>query len=410
MKLRQFVLQAAVVAAMLSGSLPATAQWSQVESGTTDDLYRVQFPSRDTGYIRGSTTVLKTIDGGKTWASVLSFPLQFNPSIPSMFFKDNLTGFFAGSEGMLRTDDGGATWTTVEALPAGANVWFVRDNLWFCLLNDDMGISMTRSTDQGLTWEAITGIENQPGRNGICFPTADTGYAVYRSGLLRTIDTGKTWTEIISYNTDENFPFSILETCYFTDAATGYIGGWYNGTLSKTADGGTNWKHAAEYQLFDITFLTKTTGYAAGWYGMIYTSTDGGNSWEPQQTGLETGYSLYDLYFTDENTGFAVGDHGTILRKTAGTSTSVPELSLAAHVTVSSDPATGQLVVHLTDGQYQSVHIELFSSMGQRVYRNDFTGSEHHIDLASRGLSSGMYFLRLLVDGVQVTKQVAIVR
>lgn len=411
MKLQQFVLRAAIVAALFAGAFPAAAQWSKIPSGTTDNLLKIQFTSSDTGYILGYSTLLKTTDGGDNWTTVLSFPEQFPIAVYSMFFNDNLTGFISSPEALRRTDDGGVTWTTVTTLPANTSIWFVRPDLWFSFLSDETGPVTKRSTDQGLTWETATGIMYQPGRNGICFPTADTGYAVYRSGLARSIDTGKTWTEVISYGTDKDFPFSILETCYFTDAVTGYIGGWYNGALSKTADGGINWTHNPEgYQLYDITFLTKTIGYATGWHGAIFKTVDGGNSWEPEGTGIEESYTLYDVYFRDENTGFIVGDYGTILKRTAATPTSTPESSLAAQITVTSDPATGHIAIHLPDGRYSALQVQLFSVMGKQVYQNTATSSEQRIDIATSGLSNGMYFLHLSVNGETIVKQVAILR
>ncbi|MCY1722605.1 hypothetical protein OU798_19805 [Prolixibacteraceae bacterium Z1-6] len=78
----------------------------------------------------------------------------------------------------------------------------------------------------------------------------------------------------------------------------------------------------------DIFFINKSIGYAVGGEGMIKKTTDGGQTWDPQESG--TTLSLTTVFFIDENIGYATGAYspkctgedcnksGLILRTTNG--------------------------------------------------------------------------------------------
>ena len=88
--------------------------------------------------------------------------------------------------------------------------------------------------------------------------------------------------------------------------------GWSStgGKLFKTTDGGISWYQ----QAIPITsFYFAST--QIGWYtydNQIYISTNGGNTWAPQNS--NTNNTLTDIFFINSNLGWAVGANGTILR------------------------------------------------------------------------------------------------
>jgi photosystem II stability/assembly factor-like uncharacterized protein len=162
-------------------------------------LYSVYFTSVNTGYAVGlSGTILKTVDGGTTWTTYSSGPINW---LTSVYFTDANTGYIAGEgetgELILKTNDAGTTWNTIYS----------------------------GSTDALFS---------------ICFPNVNTGYAVGGYGIiLKTINAGSTWTTLTSGTTAE------LSSVFFTDDNTGYAVG-YNGnngkgTIIKTINGGTTW-------------------------------------------------------------------------------------------------------------------------------------------------------------------------
>ena len=86
-----------------------------------DHFRAVHFPSASVGYIAGyAGTILKTVDGGKTWKKLRNGGdiWQSNILVRSVFFKDEETGYLAGEKGVVwKTVNGGEDWTVLDGLP-----------------------------------------------------------------------------------------------------------------------------------------------------------------------------------------------------------------------------------------------------------------------------------------------------
>jgi len=67
---------------------------------------------------------------------------------------------------------------------------------------------------------------------------------------------------------------------------------------------------------YSVSFTDSNTGWAVGDNGVIVKSTDGGEHWILQSSGVVS--PLRSVYFIDSNTGWAVGDGGIILHTTNG--------------------------------------------------------------------------------------------
>ena len=68
--------------------------------------------------------------------------------------------------------------------------------------------------------------------------------------------------------------------------------------------------------LLGVSSTDANNGTAVGDQGTIVRTADGGTTWTAQQSG--TTNQLHGVSFTDANTGTAVGLQGTILRTTDG--------------------------------------------------------------------------------------------
>lgn len=71
--------------------------------------------------------------------------------------------------------------------------------------------------------------------------------------------------------------------------------------------------------MMDIFFLNQNLGWAVGNYGHILKTTDGGETWNHQNSGVTQ--ELNDVEFIDENIGWAVGMNGVVLHSTNGGTT-----------------------------------------------------------------------------------------
>ena len=91
-----------------------------------------------------------------------------------------------------------------------------------------------------------------------------------------------------------------------------------------------------------VAFPTATTGFLVGAQGTILATTDGGQTWAPQEA--PTSVDLYGVFFLPDGlTGWAVGDAGTILHTANG----------GASWTAQGSPTTERLyAVAFTDAQH----------------------------------------------------------
>ena len=93
--------------------------------------------------------------------------------------------------------------------------------------------------------------------------------------------------------------------------------GWAVGQLGKifhTTDGGKSWEEQnskTNLLLTAVDFIDQNHGWAVGERGSILLTEDGGNAWKAQQSGVT--YPLFDVDFIDSQNGWAVGNWGTIL-------------------------------------------------------------------------------------------------
>ena len=95
--------------------------------------------------------------------------------------------------------------------------------------------------------------------------------------------------------------------------------------ILRTTDGGNSWVRQnsgigdpfAGLNFFGVNFVNSNVGTMVGQEGIVLRTTDGGNNWT-QQTADTTDW-LYAVQFTDENHGTAVGFlEGKILSTTDG--------------------------------------------------------------------------------------------
>lgn len=86
-----------------------------------DHFRAVHFPSANVGYIVGyAGTILKTTDGGKSWEKLRDGGNIWVSNLPfrAVFFVDEETGYLAGDGGLVwKTANGGEDWMELEGLP-----------------------------------------------------------------------------------------------------------------------------------------------------------------------------------------------------------------------------------------------------------------------------------------------------
>ncbi|HEY6907430.1 MAG TPA: YCF48-related protein, partial [Ignavibacteriaceae bacterium] len=93
----------------------------------------------------------------------------------------------------------------------------------------------------------------------------------------------------------------------------------YNGEILHSSDGGETWNQqnsGISTPLHSIFFNNSDTGWTAGNNGIILKTTNSGNNWFQLNTG--TTDWLRSIYFINKNTGWAAGSPSTLINTTDG--------------------------------------------------------------------------------------------
>ena len=114
------------------------------------------------------------------------------------------------------------------------------------------------------------------GFRDVFFIDASTGWVV-GSSIYKTTDGGTSWTKQYGNSSSE------LDAISFSDPLNGWATG-YNNLVLHTTDGGQTWvpQNVGAPPLTAITGVTainSTTAWIAGWYGFVAETRNGGQSW-----------------------------------------------------------------------------------------------------------------------------------
>jgi photosystem II stability/assembly factor-like uncharacterized protein len=273
--------------------------------------------------------IVRTTDGGQTWSAVAP-QVYATPSLWEVHMYDALHGFYVGERAMLfYTEDGGETWRQ-----AGNTGWFMThgmdafddDHAWAaCEAGEIM-----RTTDSGLHWERVftPGIDTYGKVNDVSFYDLSEGYAVGKHvffggadmKVLRSLDGGASWAVRSVFHTPQD-----IKACDAVAPDVVVVLGVNdvtNSGLNISHDGGLTWTgiDPSPHFIGNIDFLDAQIGWTAG--TRIYKTTTGGSSWIQQ---AEPPDHMINISMYDEQAGWAVGAWGDILHTSNGGNTWIPQ-------------------------------------------------------------------------------------
>ena len=232
-------------------------------------------------------------------------------TLRSVTFLDVNIGTVVGNDGIIKkTFNGGVTWS-----PQSSGTAEVLEDV--CFTNIITGIAVgwsgtiLRTTDGGTNWISQTSGTSKK-LNRVSFVDSNYGWIVGDNIILRTTDGGTLWTTL----SDSGLFYGVA----FIDTSIGWIVG-ENGKIFRTTDGGENWMSqlsGISEWLSAVCFIDENNGIICGDNGIILRTTNAGANWTQQTSG--TTNILFNLCFIDENNGTICGENGTLLRTTnAGT-------------------------------------------------------------------------------------------
>ena len=277
--------------------------------------------------IPGNTTSLsKSSDTGATWTPFES-GLQGAAIDVSPHPSDPLKLVVLAESGVFRSTDGGSTWTQTAVMPFATALGRspVSTGLLYAAFN---GGQVSVSTDDGVTWSAVTTVNFKVDQLVASPTSASTVYAFSRtssySNFYQSTNGGATWkaASLTGLPAAENFQslVAVSDGTYYLAVASGIAS--RNG-LFKSTDGGGTWAsvsaglpaglHPGQHSIA----VAGTTIYYA--QGGVYRSTDAGANWTLLATAPDS--AGIAVSSQDRSVFYAITTAGTLQSTTDGGAT-----------------------------------------------------------------------------------------
>ncbi len=276
------------------------------------------------GNIMPGDGIYRSMDAGKTWTHVAFqnvdaiSKIRIDPTDPNIAFAAVFGQYAVPSEdrGIFKSTDGGVTWRKVlyrDAGTGGIDVEIDRNNpkvvyaaLWqafrkeYTAWSGGPGSGLFKSTDGGKTWTEITHNPGLPpgidGKIGIAVSPANSNrvYALVENdsgGLYRSDDAGATWTFVNGSHDIKQRAF--YYTHVYADPKDENLVYMQNTSLFKSVDGGkTLTTLRGTHGDFHDLWIDPDSGQhmVVGNDGGGAVTTDGGQNWTPET------YSTAQMY------------------------------------------------------------------------------------------------------------------
>ena len=263
-----------------------------------DDFYSMAFLNIDTGFIMGRINypgqILRTTDRGTSWQVIRDSTYFWRRS--DIRFRDNSLYTIKDYQ-IHRFDYDGNLIDTIPrpfGLPGHPEVYD------FFLIGDSTiymisGNSLYKSSNNGRNWTYLIQYFYQTEYTDCYFYSEDYGFFVgYNSVILRTTGTNLL-EELYTGNPEPDLVFNGVT---MSDFYTVHIVG-NDGIIYTSTDGGDTWKlieSGVTSDLNQIEFANDKTGWIAGDNGVILKTTTGGTNWENVNNGIPVKYTLYQNY------------------------------------------------------------------------------------------------------------------
>ncbi|HVS35834.1 MAG TPA: protein kinase, partial [Gemmataceae bacterium] len=261
---------------------PTGPHWEVFTIGKGGEVFdRIAFPTRQVGYAASRQNLYKTIDGGRTWASIRTAPAPHPVYV--LQFEDERTGWMS-SDRLYHTDDGGEKWSPVP-LPGTAEVRslaFVPKNLALAAGREGDDLVLFRRASAMGPWEKINPSPTMEPR------PSETGPAGYWGGPGPDYPYRHFYPGRLSADFDQ-----ILLPLF--------QGSGDHGALLRSQDRGNHWQAigsgaAADQAFYDVRIVASDMAWVAGANGKVWEVVQHGTKWEerPNLAGAPISCLVYD--------------------------------------------------------------------------------------------------------------------
>ena len=245
----------------------------------------------------GLNGLLKTSDGGVTWAPLKTNLTERRTDLAGIWFKDENQGWAAGAirqqPTIWETNDGGSSWTEKYtqtrafegSTGAMLDVRFVDATHGWAAGYNGFKATIMATYDAGEHWiTQYSGGEITHQFNLVRFWDASHGWALGLNALMQTDDGGESWT--LEYFGGG----SLLNDIEVVGPSEVWVAGGWSHLVHKQGYG------LSEVPFNDslpdtfigwVRFASKDVGWAWGVHGEIVTTRDGGKTWTREASPLK---------------------------------------------------------------------------------------------------------------------------
>ncbi|HHH53920.1 MAG TPA: T9SS type A sorting domain-containing protein [Bacteroidetes bacterium] len=395
------------------GFSQVNAQWYQVNTNTTENLYDIFFVDSLEGYSVGGSDdwgtpqstgiILKTTDGGENWNTIFSTDSLTIKSIAVVDVFGNKKLYAFGLKN-------GTSHLVSTVLNTPFQNWSVAPINYFPLnvvtnQNDIIFIDGLDNTIKGIINGSVNNIIIQ---NDIPVFDIDGTKLVYLNNSVDSLFYSQDYGLNVSSLPYHSFN-SVFGQNQITNSAVKIIGdtlmlkGTYPSCLVYSFDFGNNWVY--QYGGGEGKSLILSTGQVISIdlnSNKIFTTNDFGQNWNEDTINgvvfLDVGYSKHN------NSTFALGKNGIVYKNSFLTTVGINETGgLKKKINIFPNPAKDVLEIDVSNS-IEIGNIELFDISGKKA--KTYSSNDRNLNIS--GLSAGTYFLRVSTTEGGVTKKVII--
>ena len=395
-------------------SLDRGETWQRINNGYVNEPVRSIASLDNDLYVSvRNSGLFKSTDNGTRWSFVSStisyHDVRCVTASPTAVVIGMSSSGLSGSGGIYRSVDRGASWVRTDPGLGSVSRLTASGNLIVAVARTPGGEEGIYFSDSGDNWQRSATAAEIP--SGIMYDIRFVGNALITgtsSGIFRSMDTGRTWTNI-SNGIKPTTSISAIGSGNNDVLLAGTAGG-QDGSIFRSVNNGVSWTPAHPSQgISEVTGFTSSGNriFASTKGAGILRSTNNGETWRPFNNGsFETSATGIQIH---NGSLFASVESGGILRNALLLAVErdqphTPSTSPTLYPNPCRNSAT--IRYHIPEGPEMNprVNIILYDARGREALRAVDGGRDagiHNEEIDLTGLASGIYFYALRIDNEQ---------